>query len=399
MMATPMTTMKMANTRFNALSEANPRTLQAVARALGSLRDEAAVPLLADTLAQHSDPATGNLFLAEACAEALGWIGTAAAEAALRERFAALKDYPQYTSWYGDHSALMACHASPLHFYLMEGLDRIGTTGATGLVPHLIRALPTDTDRALMFENDDYEALTGQLIRRQGAEAAVVETCLALLGDPGALRTPEIADALGRVHEAWAGRPGPEHRAAQVLSLTCRDPRYEPRVRAALARYVATTTTIARVFDRGIPVVRELPVKNWVCFFLARTLGYLDEAASIDGLLAALDAGPGEFAGGSPDPQGPGVLFLHNELTPCWRAAVAWALGGIGDPRAAPALTRIVREPGYAVDTRHAAAVALGRLRDGPDAAALRQLAAGCPEISTRRALLEACQASAGSLK
>ena len=387
------------NARFNALSEANPRTLQAVARAIGRLRDAEAVPLLAETLAQHSDPATGNLFLAEACAEALGWISTPAAEVALLERFAALKDYPQFTSWYGDHSALMACHASPLHYFLMEGLDRIGTTSATGLVPHLIRALPTDTDRALMFETDDYEALTGRLIRRQGAEPAVVETCLALLGDPAGARDPAIADALGRVHGAWGGRPGPEHRAAQVLSLACRDPRYEPRVRAALFRYAATTTSIARVFGRGIPVVNELPVKHWVCFFLARTLGNLADPASVEGLHGLLAAGTGEYAGGSPDPQGPGVLFLHNELTPCWQAAVAWALGQIGDARAAPELMRMVGDRAYAVDTRHAAATALGRLRGGVADAALRELAAGCPEISTRRALLEACQAPAGGLK
>ena len=387
------------NARFNALSEANPRTLQAVARALGSMKDEAAVPLLAETLAQHSDPATGNLFLAEACAEALGWIGTPAAEMALRERFAALKDYPQFTSWYGDHSALMACHASPLHYFLMEGLDRIGTTSATGLVPHLIRALPTDTDRGLIFETDDYEALTGRLIRRLGTESAVVENCLSLLGDPSATGTPEIDFALGRVHSAWGGRPGLEHRAAQVLSLACRDPRYEPRVRAALSRYAATTTSIARVFERGIPVVKELPVKHWVCFFLARTLGHLADPASVDALHGLLAAERGEFAGGSPDPQGPGVLFLHHELTPCWQAAVAWALGQVGDARSAPALTRIVSDAEYAVDTRHAAAVALGRLRGGVTDAALRQLAADCPEISTRRALLEACQAPAGALK
>ena len=78
---------------------------------------------------------------------------------------------------------------------------------------------------------------------------------------------------------------------------------------------------------------------------------------------------------------------------------MAWALGQIGDARSAPALTRIVGDEDYAVDTRHAAAVALGRLRGGVTDATLRQLAAGCPEISTRRALLEACQAPAVGLK
>ena len=46
--------------------------LQAATRALGYLGDVQAVPLLAETLAQHGDPETGNLFLAEAAVEALG---------------------------------------------------------------------------------------------------------------------------------------------------------------------------------------------------------------------------------------------------------------------------------------------------------------------------------------
>ena len=54
--------------RFNAASPANPRTLQAATRALGCLKDEQSVALLAETIARNSDPAASNLFLAEACA-------------------------------------------------------------------------------------------------------------------------------------------------------------------------------------------------------------------------------------------------------------------------------------------------------------------------------------------
>ncbi|MBM4050460.1 MAG: HEAT repeat domain-containing protein, partial [Planctomycetes bacterium] len=92
-----------------------------------------------------------------------------------------------------------------------------------------------------------------------------------------------------------------------------------------------------------------------------------------------------------PDPLGPGVLFLHNDLTPCWRAAVAWALGRIGDRRAAPTLLKTVADLANAPDTRHAAAEALGRLADPAHLDPIRQLAATYPEVSTRRALLEAC--------
>jgi HEAT repeat protein len=84
------------------------------------------------------------------------------------------------------------------------------------------------------------------------------------------------------------------------------------------------------------------------------------------------------------------VLFLHNDLTPCWRAAVVWALGRTGDRRAVPLLLEIVGNLDNATDTRYAAAEALGRLGDPASAAELRQMAASYPEVSTRRALLEA---------
>ena len=380
------------NARFNALSEANPRTLQAVARALGAMKDEESVPLLAETLAQHSDPATGNLFLAVAVAEALGRMGTPAAENALIKAFTALKAYPQYTGWYGDHSALIACHASPLHYFILEALDNLESTNCTDLIPAAITSLPTDPDRALMFENDDYETLVGRVVRRNDAGATVVETCLALLGDVGARKTASVEQALRHVHGAWAGTPGVEHRAAQILSIVCRDGRYAPRILAALDRYRKSAVTIPRVFDHGIPVVQELPVKHWVCFFLARTSGYLKDARSVDGLLASLEESQPEAAGGSPDPLGPGVLFLHNDLTPCWRAAVAWALGRIGNERAAPALLKIAGDLRNAPDTRYAAAVALGRVGGASMQAAVTKLATDYPEMSTKRALMESCK-------
>jgi len=251
-------------TRFNSLSEVNPRTLQAVTRSLGYLQDAVAVPLLAETLAQHNHPSTGNLFLAEAAVEALGSIGTPEAETALIEAFAALDEYPKYTLWYGDHPALMACHASPVHYL----------------------------DRALLLENDDCETLTGRVLRRHGAEAAVAETCLALLGDERAARDAVWEQAVSTTHRCWGGHPGPEIRAAQVLSLVVRDPKYAPAILAALERYQAQPVTIPRVFDKGIPVVLELPLKHWVCFFLARALGNLSDPESAAPLIAVLEHSP-----------------------------------------------------------------------------------------------------------
>jgi hypothetical protein len=217
-----------------------------------------------------------------------------------------------------------------------------------------------------------------------------VETCLAILGDPDAARNKEIEDAIGTVHRCWAGHPDSENRAAQILSLACRSAEYEPRIRAAFDRYRARPTEIPRVFDQGIPVVLKLPAKHWVCFYLARALGNLADPQSAVPLIAVLEQEPAEAASGYPDPLGPGVLFLHNDLTPCWRAAVAWALGRIGDRRAVPVLLKTVGNLENATDTRHAAAEALGHIADPASRETLENLAADYPETSTRRALVQA---------
>jgi HEAT repeat protein len=376
--------------RFNSLSPANPRTLQAVARALGYLKDAGAVSLLGDTLADNSDPETSNLFLAEAAAEALGRIGGVPAETALADALARLQDYFYYVGWYGDHAALYACHASPVHYFVTEALDRLGSMQAGKTLAHLIRSIPTDPDRALLPGNDDCETLVGRVLRRNGAESLIVETCLSILGDSQAARSKEIELAIATTYQAWAGKPDPENRAAQVLSLVCRDRKYEPRIRAAFDRYRCKTVDIPRLFDVGIPVVTALPVKNWVCFFLARSLGNLADRQSVASLVSALEDHPAEAASGRPDPLGPGVLFIHNDLTPCWRAAAAWGLGRIGDRRATAALLKVVANLENAPDTRHAAAEALARIQDPATLVDIQRLAENYPEVSTRKALLRA---------
>ncbi len=383
------------NARFNSLDDANPRTLQAAVRSLGWLcaadspqAPSAALPLLALILEQNSNPDAANLFLAESAVEALGRIGTPGAMTILIDAFSRLPDYPRYTKWYGDHEALMACHASPVHSSIIEALDANGFTGAASIVPDLIRSVPTDPDRALLPGNDDYETLVGRVVRRSGQQAAVTESCLALLGDPLATRQPDIEKALATTHPSWAGTPDPQNRAAQILSLVCRDPAYEPRLRQALERYANMPVDIPRVFDTGIPVVTRLPARHWVSFFLARTLGNLRDTRSVAALAGLLDKSPPEAAGGRPDPLGPGVLFLHNDLTPCWRAEVAWALGRCGDARVLPVLLKTLANLDNATDTRYAAAIAAGQLADATGLAELHRLAQDEPEISVRRALL-----------
>jgi HEAT repeat protein len=381
--------------RFNSLDDANPRTLQAAVRALGWLSagqspeaSSATLGMLATLLDKNTNPDQANLFLAEAAVEAIGRIGTPEAIATLTDAFSKLPDYPRHTQWYGDHAALMACHASPVHYSIIEALDASGTAGAASIVPDLIRSVPTDPDRALLPGNDDYETLVGRVIRRSGQETTVSETCLALLGDPQATPQPDIVKAISTTHASWAGTPDPQNRAAQILSLVCRDRAFEPRIRQTLDRFAMLPVDIPRVFDTGIPVVTKLPARHWVSFFLARTLGNLADTRSVDTLNGLLGKSAPEAAAGRPDPLGPGVLFLHNDLTPCWRAEVAWALGRIGDARAFPVLLKTIADLDNATDTRHAAAIAAARLADPAGLAELHRLGQDYPEISVRRALL-----------
>ncbi len=369
---------------FGAESVWNPRTVQEGVRALGRSGDVDALPLLEGWLARNVEPRRGNLFLAEAAIEALGRLGTPAAEEILLRTFAGLSDYWHYVGWYSDHPALYACHASPIHGRLLEALEWLGSTRAGLLVPAVIRSIPTDPDRGLFLDNDDYEVLAGRLIRRSGRGEEVTETCLALLGDPTARVAGDVKEALGRTHAAWGGHPGPENRAAQILSLVCRDPALEPRVRAAYARYLGRPEEPVR---RALGNPDWTPVRHWVLFYLGRALGQLGSAGSVESLAATLGDALNEARHGRPDPATPEIHFLQLDYTPCWRAAAAWALGRIGDRRAWPALVGAVRNLENAVDVRHASARALERLAGPGDLAELQALAEGYPEVSTRRVL------------
>ncbi|MDY0166552.1 MAG: HEAT repeat domain-containing protein [Thermoguttaceae bacterium] len=378
---------------FSADSPLNPRTLQAATRALGHLADTGAVPLLREVLADHIDPESGNLFLAEAAAEALGWIGTPEAETVLIDTFARLGCYSTYVGWYSDHPALYACHASPVHARIIEALDRMGSTRAGAIVPHVIRSVPTDPDRALYLETDTYELLAGRVIRRSGRGDELIATCLAMLGDPGAEASEELRQAVSTTVNAWAGHPCAENRAAQLLSAACRELRYAPAVRAAYDWYRAKPEeTFERALNNPQTFQVRLPHRHWVLLYLGRTLGNLDDPSSVETLIASLAPELNEARHGRPDPAEPNIHLLQLEATPCWRAAAAWALGHIGDRRAVPVLLEVVANLDNAVDTRYAAAEALGRIADPDTVPAIAQLAADYPEISVRRKLLEACE-------
>jgi len=375
---------------FDAASPWNPRTLQSAVRALGHLKDEQAVPLLAAALTENNDPKTGNLFLAEAAAEALGWIGTPEAERELIDAFARLGHYRDYVGWYSDHSALHACHSSPVHARVIESLDRIGSTAAGPIVPHLIRSVPTDPDRALFLESDAYELLVGRLIRRSGRAEELIETCLSLLGDPGAKASSDLQQALELTFNAWAGKPSVENRAAQILSAVCRDRHHTSAVRAAYERFRAKPEELPnRALGAELLMKVHMPQRHWVLFFLGRTLGNLRDPAAVDTLLFSLAPELNEARHGRPDPAAPNVHLLQLDPTPCWRGAAAWALGRIGDQRAASTLLAVVAHMDNAVDTRYAAAKALGGAAGREHIPAIAKLAEDYPEVSTRKALLE----------
>jgi hypothetical protein len=383
-------------------------SLEAI-RALGHLKDVAALDLLAGLLPEADTEETDKqgrarrkrwgdvsaYHRAAAAAEALGRIGAAVPgarpkiEQTLLAAYRRLGGYSTYCGAYGDHSALHACHASPMHHRIAEALDAMGSTAAGPIAGLLLQAMPTDPDRGLLAEADAVERITGRVLARSGRADEIIETCLAVLGDPDAKAAQDLGPAVTKSPDAWAGNPVGEPRAAQILAAVCLDGRYGPRVLAALKRYAEQPPS---AIDGRLASPGRIPATHWVSFYLARTLGRLRFAGAAEFLAEAVGKGLPEAALGRPDAPGVPLLYIHKTMTPCWRAAAADALGRIGDRRAASALVAAVKDLENASDVRAAAAGALARLAGPPEAEVLAALAADYPEVSTRRLL----QAAAG---
>jgi len=163
------------------------------------------------------------------------------------------------------------------------------------------------------------------------------------------------------LHVAFGGNPGLKNRAAQVLSIVCRDKNYEPQP----------------VSDRA-----------WVLYYLARLLGELRDPASSDSLIDALENDPNEAAFGRPGPDTLYIGLLQNEHTPCYRAAAARALGNIREKQAAGTLLRVLSNLYNALDTRYASAMALKRIADNGNVQAIAELAIDYPGVSVKKVLL-----------
>jgi len=201
-----------------------------------------------------------------------------------------------------------------------------------------------------------------------------VEACLAVLGDEKAPDAKTWRQAVTASPPASStGALCAESRAAQILSVVCRDAAFAPRIRVAYERYRAAKPSRKR---------------SWTCFMLARALGKLADPGSVGPLVASLTEDATEASFGRPDPPN---VFVHHAMAPCYRAAAADALGRIGDKRAGPALLATVRNFENAMDVRHAAARALAMLADPALLGEMQKLARTYPEVVTGRALAQAC--------
>ena len=364
----------------------NLRIAIAAMRALGSLQDAEAMAVLTEIFKDNMcrDPGKAAdlhelgwqqkpVHLAAAAAEALGRIATPQAQDVLTEAFPKLLDFWQYTLWSGDHSWLMGCHSSVLHYRILEAFDSMETTVNRPGVLAALRAVPIDTDRALLYETDAYENLTARVVNRSGLADSVIQACLAILGDTDSEPADDLKAAVTASPPALSVLPhDPESRAAEIASVICLDIKYAAPIRRAFERYRAMEPSRKR---------------SWVCFYLGRCLGKLRDGDSAQMLLSCLTDDATEASFGFEDQPN---VFVYKAMTPFYRAAAADALGRIGDAKAVATLFDVVKDFDNALSVRHAAAGALALLCGPSDSMRLRILAADYPEVSVRRALLDA---------
>jgi HEAT repeat protein len=363
------------------------RVAMAAMRSLGYLGDAGAVPLLTEILRanMNKDPGASPdlhelgwlqkpVYLTATAAEALGRIGGDEAISSLAEAMPKLLDFWKYTFWCGDHSWLMGCNSSPIHYRMIEAFDRGPTKIPRPTVLSMLKSVPIDKDRALLFESDSYEYLVGRVVAGSGMADDIIETCLSVLGDPNAKWIRDVNEAVTASAPAVSVGPhDPQSRAAQIASVVCLDKRYAERFCEVLDRY------------RKIEPSEE---KSWVCFYVARLLGRLGGDDSVRSLVAALANDKKEAEFGYEDPPN---VFVYKARTPFYRAAAAFSLGCIGDPGAVDVLMEVVTDFDNAVSVRNAAAESLIRLKAHTPSKKLREIAQSYPEISTQRLLFEAC--------
>jgi HEAT repeat protein len=365
------------------------RILMAAMRSLGYLRDQQAIPDLVGILNTNlNGKGKGGwneggfnqkpTYLAATAIEALGRIGGARAEQAILAALPEFGNFETHVMGTGEHGWLRSAQASPIYFRALEALERMESGGAGASVGAIVMSIPSDKDRGLLYELDSYEKLVGRVIERGGRMPDVVEACFAVLGEQSATGAdPKIdADFIAAVsaaphNEGHIRKHSPQARAAQVLSIVCRDPAYADRIREVLLKYRADGPSETR---------------SWVCFMLTRTLGRLGDVDSIDLFIDMLANDPTETALGLNPPP---THIIYKAWRPFYRPAAAWSLGQLEAKQAVPALLDAVQNLDNASSTREQAAIALGKTADESALDQLQAIAEEYPELMTRRALLE----------
>lgn len=330
--------------------DAQLRVLMTAIRSLGYLRDTQAVGLLTRLVADNLTKKGGGgfhelgygqkpIYIAATVAEALGLIGTAEAEKAIIEAFAKLNSFSDYVFRVAEHGWLMGCHASIVHYRMLEALDRM--------------------------ESRDSAALVGD----------VIEACFAVLDGTKSDHALSASVGLSPHAQSHIRKYSPQARAAQVLSIVCNDARHAPR--------------IGRLIE-GCQSGDDSETRNWCCFYLIRTLGRIGDESSGEILLDVLVNEPTETAVGLNTPP---THIVHKGWRPFFRPAAAWGLGRLRETKAREALLDAAANLDNAPSVRRQAAVALGRIGDKATRQKLIKLAKGYPEVTTRRCILESIKA------
>jgi HEAT repeat protein len=367
------------------------RILMAAIRSLGYLQDREAIPALVAIMnAQLNKAGKGGwgeggfrqkpTYLSATAAEALGRIGGADVEKEILASLGKLGNYESHVMFTGEHGWLRSAQASPVYFRMLEALDRAESKGAGPHAAKLVMSLQSDKDRGLLYELDTYEKLVGRVIERSGKMDDVVEACFAVLGEPsppatGAVNVdPALKAAVSKAphNEKHIRRHTAQSRAAQVMSIVCNDAKYADRIRAVLLNYRAQKPSETR---------------SWTCFMLTRTLGRLGDAGSMDLFIEMLEKDPTEASLGLNPPP---AHIIYKAWRPFYRPAAAWSLGQMKAKKAVPALLAAVQNLDNASSTREQAAIALGLIGDKSVLSKMKEIGEDYPEITTRRALLEA---------
>jgi len=313
------------------------------------------------------------IYISATAAEALGLIGTPNAEKALLAASAKLNSFSNYVFRTAEHSWLMGCHSSILHYRILKAFDRMETKNTSALVNRIVESIPADKDRGLLYELDSYEALSARVIARSGELENVVEACFTVLNDTKTKsdNTLVASVSLSPHAEGHIRKYSPQARAAQILSIICDDTKHAPRIGKLIKKYRAG---------------KDSETRNWCCFYLIRTLGRIGDKDSAALLLDILINEPTETAAGLNTPP---THILYKGWRPFFRPAAAWGLGMLKEKKAVPALLNAVENLDNAPSVRQQAAIALGKVGDKNCMEKLSEIAKDYPEVMTRRSILK----------